>query len=164
MQRIVMTVCYLICYGRILLGLKKVRLGEGLYNGFGGRQEPGEPIDVTAEREYFDESGLRLIGLRRLGVMLITRQWSFSEEVELHIYRADGYEGTLRESDEMRPKWFSLEKIPYSQMWASDWHFLPIVLEDRHFMGKVHLHDFHTIISIELAVDEPASDQTSPEE
>ena len=37
--------------GRVLLGLKKKGFGQGYYNGFGGKVEPGETIVQAAQRE-----------------------------------------------------------------------------------------------------------------
>lgn len=37
--------------GKVLLGLKKKGFGQGYYNGFGGKVEPGETIVQAAERE-----------------------------------------------------------------------------------------------------------------
>ncbi|KAJ2629167.1 hypothetical protein H4R22_003483, partial [Coemansia sp. RSA 1290] len=37
--------------GRVLLGLKKRGLGEGLWNGFGGKLETGETLYACAQRE-----------------------------------------------------------------------------------------------------------------
>lgn len=38
--------------GEILLGLKKRGFGEGKWNGFGGKVEPGETIPQAAARYY----------------------------------------------------------------------------------------------------------------
>eukprot|EP00850_Spirogloea_muscicola_P021343 SM000245S08182 [mRNA] locus=s245:67320:74880:+ [translate_table: standard] len=37
--------------GRVLLGRKKRGFGEGYYNGFGGKVEPGETVEGAAIRE-----------------------------------------------------------------------------------------------------------------
>ena len=37
--------------GRVLLGMKKKGFGAGRWNGFGGKVELNEPIDVAAARE-----------------------------------------------------------------------------------------------------------------
>lgn len=42
--------------GRVLLGLKKKGFGQGYYNGFGGKVEPGETIAEAAHREVRQDS------------------------------------------------------------------------------------------------------------
>ncbi|NQV12810.1 MAG: NUDIX domain-containing protein [Parcubacteria group bacterium] len=58
---ILATLCYLVKgqpITEILLGLKvKEALGQGKYNGLGGKKEAGETIEVTAIREVYDETG-----------------------------------------------------------------------------------------------------------
>jgi len=39
-------------------------------------------------------------------------------------------EGTLR--------WFTLEEIPFGEMWQDDKHWLPILLEDKNFEGDFY--------------------------
>jgi len=36
----------------------------------------------------------------------------------------------------MRPKWFSVEKIPFADMWPDDIHWMPIFLEGKRFKGR----------------------------
>ena len=45
-------------HNRILLGCKKRGFGQGKYNGFGGKIEPGETFRQCAVRELYEESGL----------------------------------------------------------------------------------------------------------
>ncbi len=44
----------------ILLGMKKRGFGEGKWNGFGGKLEPGERMIQCAQRELEEESGLQV--------------------------------------------------------------------------------------------------------
>lgn len=36
---------------------------------------------------------------------------------------------------EMKPRWFSLDNIPYNEMWPDDKHWLPLLLIDQKFYG-----------------------------
>ncbi|MBU0708000.1 NUDIX domain-containing protein [Patescibacteria group bacterium] len=169
-MRIVMTVCYLIKDGRILLGLKKIRLGKGLWNGPGGRVEVNETTQQAAVREHEAESGLMPLRPTRYGLLRVTKVWD-EEVIELHIFRADEYRGDLRESDEMNCRWFPLREAPYvfqeiplGQMWGSDWHFLPILLERRRFIGSVHFVTPQQIAQIQLEVVERLPECLPPED
>ena len=48
-----------------------------------------------------------------------------------HLYLVYDWEGIPTESEEMNPKWFSFDEIPYSQMFPDDTHWLPLVLEGK---------------------------------
>lgn len=49
-ENIVSTLIILLDKNKILLGFKKRGFGEGKWNGFGGKVEPGEDIKACAER------------------------------------------------------------------------------------------------------------------
>lgn len=43
----------------------------------------------------------------------------------------------------MQPQWFDIDKIPYSEMWADDVFWFPLMLQKKKFLGyfKFHGHD-----------------------
>ena len=58
----------------------------------------------------------------------------FSMQVE--IVTADDYEGTPCETDEAVPLWYSVNEIPYGQMWATDRYWLPEIVAGKCLMGR----------------------------
>ena len=72
------------------------------------------------------------------------------EELEVHVLRIFDYEGELHESEEVRPEWFPVEKIPYSSMWPDDFYWLPLFLKGKKFHGHFHFRDKNTIESYAL--------------
>ncbi|KAM8845866.1 oxidized purine nucleoside triphosphate hydrolase [Spinachia spinachia] len=128
--------------GRVLLGMKKRGFGAGKWNGFGGKVQPGETIEEGARRELLEESGLTVDSLEKVGNLT----FEFVGEAQLldvHVFRADHYNGEPTESEEMRPEWFKLHEIPFSQMWADDNLWFPLLLQKKKFVGyfKFQGHD-----------------------
>lgn len=109
----------------ILLGLKKRGFGQGKWNGFGGKVQPGETILEGAIREVKEECGLDLKPENVDYVGLI--DFEFKDDpvhLEVHVYEARIYSGKVTESEEMMPKWFKISEMPYDKMWIDDefWH------------------------------------------
>ena len=145
----VMTVSWLIRDGEILLGFKKVRLGKGLYNGYGGHFDPEQDtsLDMTAEREFLEETrakdktgGIVVIKQEKVGILIVTYENS-DFVAELHYYVVTKFTGKPYETEEMIPEWFSLDKIPYSQMWPNALVTLPLALAGKKFIGTFVMDD-----------------------
>lgn len=119
---------------KILLGLKKRGFGAGRWNGFGGKVNDGETIEQAAHRELHEEAGIISEDLRKRGVINFLFQDN-GEELEVHLFSANAFSGDIIESDEMRPRWFLHSEIPYSEMWADDPHWLPLVLSGKNVNG-----------------------------
>lgn len=126
---------FVVFEGKILLGMKKRGVGEGLYNGFGGKVEPGETPLEAAHRELKEECGIDLPLIhagRLLFLSAAMPSWAFHIELYRSAPGLSTYTGELAESDEMRPEWFPLSSIPYSQMWSGDKLWLPLVITGEH--------------------------------
>ncbi len=119
--------------GRVLLGMKKRGLGEGKWNGFGGKPEKGEGLMEAAKRELKEEIGVRARILEERGRMIFL---GTAEVVGVvHIFVAGGLMGKANESEEMRPKWFGFDELDYKKMWDDDRHWLPLVLAGKKVDG-----------------------------
>ena len=128
------TLLYVICDGQILLIRKKRGLGAGKINGPGGRIEAGESAVECAVRETEEEVGIRARGVRVRGQMRFQFIDGFSMQVD--ILTANAYEGTPCETDEAAPLWFSIDDIPYGEMWATDRHWLPEIVAGKSLVGR----------------------------
>ena len=135
MKKIV-TLCLVEKDEQVLLGMKKRGFGEGLYNGFGGKVDTYETIEGAAARELFEEAGVTALTLEKIGIL----EFSFAEEPTLelvmHIFKTNNFSGAPIESPEMKPRWFSINAIPYSHMWTSDIVWFPLFLSGQKFTGK----------------------------
>ncbi|KAF8588165.1 hypothetical protein K439DRAFT_686380 [Ramaria rubella] len=136
--------------GKMLLGYKKRGFGMGLYNGFGGKVEPGETPAEGAVRELKEEAGVDA-ELTPCGTLLFYSEgYAYAHHIEL--FSAETFHGDPVECDEMRPEWFSLPSeycsislasdvtlppIPFDQMWPDDRLWIPLMLSRRKFIGRV---------------------------
>ncbi|KXN74749.1 hypothetical protein CONCODRAFT_2061 [Conidiobolus coronatus NRRL 28638] len=114
----------------VLLGRKKRGFGEGNWLGFGGKLEPGETVEEGARRELQEECGLIAEELQKIGNLKII----FNNENLLHdieVFYCTKYKGEIIESEEMEPKWFSQNEIPFETMWAGDNIWYPLLFQRK---------------------------------
>lgn len=128
------TLLFVVDDSRILLIRKKRGLGAGKINGPGGRIDAGETPLECALRETEEEVGIVPSDVRESGAHAF--QFVDGLALHVHVFRAGGFRGRLRETDEAAPYWFGLDAIPYDEMWADDRYWLPLVLEGRPFFGQ----------------------------
>ncbi|PWB38245.1 MAG: DNA mismatch repair protein MutT [Parcubacteria group bacterium] len=131
--RQLLTLIYIIKDGKLLLGLKKRGFGMGRYNGFGGKLEPGETIEESAQREIFEEAGINVLDLCKAGILDFDIPASKPPEIQVHVFKGSRFSGQVTESEEMRPEWFDLDKIPYKKMWADDPYWFPLMMAGKKF-------------------------------
>ncbi|KAH8550479.1 NUDIX hydrolase domain-like protein [Umbelopsis sp. PMI_123] len=135
---------------KILLGMKKRGFGQGRFNGFGGKLEKGETVVQGAHRELEEEAFVTTPELHRVGMLLFTFE-NDPTAMEVHVFYANKYDGEPKESEEMKPEWFSYNDIPYDVMWPDDKYWLPTMLQGKRFIGRYDfLEDQTTIINEEL--------------
>lgn len=134
MKKIV-TLCIVHQHSKVLLGLKKRGFGAGRWNGFGGKIEEGGSIENAAMRELEEECGITALDLQKSGVL----EFVFDEtpdHLEMHIFSVKDFEGEPKESEEMKPQWFFIDEIPFSEMWSDDLVWMPLFLSGKKFKGK----------------------------
>ncbi|KAF6082286.1 nudix hydrolase 1 [Phyllostomus discolor] len=134
---------------RVLLGMKKRGFGAGRWNGFGGKVEEGETIEDGAKRELQEECGVTADTLHKAGRIVFEFEGQ-PERMDVHIFRADSVQGTPAESDEMRPQWFPLDRIPFADMWPDDSYWFPLLLQKRRFHGYFKFQGQDTILDYQL--------------
>ena len=127
------TVCFLLNKNRILLGMKKRGFGVGLWNGCGGKVHENEDETVleAAIRETQEEFGVTIEDIKPVAEITFTFPGKPEWGQLVYAYTCSKWRGKPTESEEMRPKWFDIDKIPYDKMWADDIHWLPKVLEGK---------------------------------
>ena len=117
----------------VLLGMKKRGFGQGKWNGFGGKVEPGETIEAAALRELEEESCLKASAAELRGKITFTFL-TIPEILKVHVFEAVGpIAGEPQETEEMLPQWYAEKDIPYDKMWADDQYWVPLFLEGKRF-------------------------------
>jgi len=141
------TLCFLVKEDQdkiieLLLAMKKRGFGAGRWNGVGGKfdDERDRDISATARRETKEEINVDIVDLRKVAILNfyfpdIPKEKNYDQQV--HVFTSKEWQSEPQESEEMAPKWFKVEDIPYRFMWADDEFWLPHVLG-----GKKVLADF----------------------
>jgi hypothetical protein len=65
--------------------------------------------------------------------------------LRMHLYVCTKWRGQVGESEEMRPVWFPLDKIPYQDMWKDDLYWLPLVLQGKKIKATFNFMNTTTI-------------------
>ena len=122
---------------KILLACKKRGFGIGKYNGVGGKLESGESVEQGMIRETFEEIGIVPKDYELRGVIAFDEYYKGEPVLEVtHIYVASDFDGEPQETDEMKPFWFDLDKVPYDKMFPDDKFWLPMIIEGEYVIGK----------------------------
>lgn len=93
----------------MLKGAADKRLWAGKYNGIGGHVEAGESPWQAAQRELREESGLTAEQLHLRA--LVTIDMPEPPGILLFVYTGTAKQGTLRDSEEGKPEWISLDAL-----------------------------------------------------
>ncbi len=131
----VLTLCIVHQHPKVLLGMKKRGFGMGRWNGFGGKVEADETIEAAAARELMEEAGVRPLAMTKVGVL----DFRFENDpvmLEVHVFGVTEFNGDPKESEEMKPQWFFIDEIPFSQMWPDDLYWMPLFLSGKKFKGE----------------------------
>lgn len=142
----VMTLCVVYERPRVLLGMKKRGFGAGKWNGFGGKVLPHETIIEGAVRELKEEANIKAQKIKEAGVLIFKFQGN-PELLEVHIFGVEQFKGKPTESEEMKPQWFSINEIPFEDMWPDDKYWFPSFLEGKNFKGRVLFNKLNAIVS-----------------
>lgn len=141
--------CIIHRHPKVLLGMKKRGFGAGRWNGFGGKIMEGETISSSLTREVKEEAGIEIENPEKVGIL----EFEFAkngEVIEVHIFKTDKFSGEPTETEEMKPAWFSIDGIPFKDMWPDDIFWMPLFLEEKKFKGRFLFGEGDVILEKEL--------------
>ncbi len=129
------TLCFVIEDEAVLLIEKRRGLGEGWYNGPGGKLEAGETPRECAVREVDEEVGISVDPDDLERAAELTFRLDGDVHTRCHVFCTHSYHGDPRATEEARPEWRAIDDVPYDQMWEDDRLWLPSVLEGETVVG-----------------------------
>ncbi len=144
-----LTLCIIHKHPRVLLGLKKRGFGVGKWNGFGGKVRDGESIEEAARRETLEECAIEVQKMDLLGKLDFEFRHNGSK-LQVHVFKVEEFSGIPKETEEMKPRWFYIDEIPFAHMWRDDLYWFPYFLQGKKFNGKFVFEDENTMISQEI--------------
>ncbi len=136
------TLVYLIRDHLVLLIEKKRGLGKGFMNGVGGKVEFNESIEDAARREVFEEVKVRVDSLEKRGVILFTNKSENLEFLLVHVFVSKDFDGEPEETDEAKPVWYNINKMPFDKMWVDDKYWLPLVINGEFVYGEFYFENW----------------------
>lgn len=143
------TLLFLLKERQILLALKKRGVGKGKWNGVGGKIMTDETVEMATIRECQEEIGATPRDLKKVAELefqIPSQQF----HNYTHVYLTTSWEGQIQETEEMAPRWFQLDAIPYDQMWSDDKLWLPLVLQGEKLKALFVFDEHEQIVSSEL--------------
>ena len=117
----------------VLLGLKRTGFGAGRVVAIGGKVDGVETDLAAAIREVREETGLQMqsSAVRHLGRI----SWTFPAQpawsMAATLFAAEGGGTTPVPCDEIEPRWYGVDSIPWDSMWKDAPYWLPSLLADE---------------------------------
>ena len=145
------TLCY-IERGNEYLMLHRVKkendINRDKWIGLGGKFEEDESPEECLLREVYEESGLRLTSWRYRGIVTFVNTKCSSEY--MHLFTADGFEGTVGPCDEGELEWIKKSKLMKLTLWEGDRIFLRLLETDEPFFSLKLSYDGDELIGAKL--------------
>lgn len=113
---------------KICLAMKKRGFGVGRWNGAGGKVLNEETVEQALMRETNEELRVLLKDYYQVGDLNFLFPHNEDWNQNVLVYFSESWNGEPVETEEMKPRWFSVREIPYNQMWSDDILWLPKVL------------------------------------
>jgi 8-oxo-dGTP diphosphatase len=125
----------------VLLGFKKAGFGAGRWVGLGGHIEDGEAPAEAAAREVTEESGLTVSGRVHMASLNFVFPARPSWNQTADVFVTSDFDGEAAESDEVIPRWFGIDALPFDGMWDDARYWMPLVLAGERVCADITFAD-----------------------
>lgn len=139
------TLCIVYKHPRVLLGYKKRGFGASTWSGFEGKTEENDSIENFAKRWLKKESGLTVVEMKEVGILSFEFKNDGKKSIT-HVFKVSDFFGEEKESDEMAPKWFFIDEVPFKNMRLDSVYWMPLFFAGRNFEGKFIFEDDNTLL------------------
>jgi mutator protein MutT len=146
------TIGFLVKDNKVLLALKKRGFGEGKWNGFGGKVEGEETVEQSLIREAQEELGITPLEFKKVAELDFHFKDKDNDGHSAAVFLITNWDGRPRESEEMKPKWYSFNNLPFETMWEDDSIWLPDVLEGKSLSADFYFDENMKLINHNLKV------------
>lgn len=127
-----LTLLFLVKDKQVLLAMKKRGFGAGRWNGVGGKLDKGETVEQALVRETQEEIDVTPTKFEKRAEIVFDEQHKGVREfMHVHVFVGSKWSGEPKETEEMSPKWFQADQLPFSEMWPDDPFWLPQVLAGK---------------------------------
>lgn len=131
----------------VLLGLKLTGFGSGRVVAIGGKIDGSESALDAAVREVAEETGMTLAPSDVLDAGRIT--WSFPAQPGWNMaatlfttdvtadVTAEGEDVEPVACEEIEPRWYAVDSIPWHSMWKDAPHWIPFLLDGKRIDARI---------------------------
>ena len=147
------TLLFLIDDHRILLAMKKRGFGVGRWNGVGGKPQKNESVTETAVRECQEEIQVTPLNIKtsaKLNFYFPETRKEWNQQVIVFVCKT--WQGQPTETEEMAPKWFNIDKLPYEKMWSDDKFWLPQVIKGQYVSADFYFDNNDQLLKQRISV------------
>jgi len=124
---------------KVLLGRKKLGFGTGKIVSFGGKIELGEkPLDCI-QREFQEETSIYLpkTNFKPIGFIEFHFPYHDGWGFKTYVFHVIGLNGQQpRDSGEISSQWYSLNDLPWAEMWEDGQHWLLLAARGKCFKAE----------------------------
>ena len=114
----------------ICLAMKKRGFGMNRWSGVRGNVDgENETLEDAAKRETKEEIDVIVKELNKVAELSFYFPHNSAWDQMVHVYFSENWDGEPKESEEMNPKWFLKNELPFQDMWSDGIFWLPEVIQ-----------------------------------